>query len=55
MNIFVEVNVFEDEDGIGYSAVLDSDGEPVVLCEGSVSNRREAMEAIYGALKKTIR
>lgn len=55
MNTFVEINVFEDDDGVGYSAVLDSDGDPVVLCEGNVDTRRAAMDAICSALRKTIR
>lgn len=54
-NTFIEVNIFEDEDGVGYSAVLDDDGEPVVLCEGNVSNRAAARDAIFSALSKTIR
>lgn len=54
-NVFIEINVFDDGDDVGYSVVLDSDGEPVVLCDGSVRNKREAADAIISALRKTIR
>lgn len=55
MDIFIEINIFEDGDGFAYSAVLDSDGEPVVLCDGITDTRRAALDATYNHLKTIIR
>lgn len=56
MDIFVELNIYEQEDGqYAYTAVLDSDGEPVVLCDGAGGSRKEALDALVSVLTKTIR
>lgn len=55
MGTFIELNFIDTEDGVAYSAVLDSGGEPVVLCDGITNTGREALNAIFNHLKTVIK